>query len=143
MLYYRRPTPQKYRARTQGKAPPHPFHSRPIVLFFSDEAGGEPHVGGGVQGRRRKLWGRRCPRPAAGAPGAAAHEAGSEPHAGGDVRGLAASSGPAVSPTWVAAHEAGTEPHVGSHELRGDGELQSAVGDRRAVRPRWCWNGIF
>ena len=71
------------------------------------------------------------------------HEAGSEPHAGGDVRGLAASSGPAGSPALVAAHEAGTEPHVGSHELRGDGELQSAVGDRRAVRPRWCWNGIF
>ena len=82
-----------------------------------------------MQGRRRKLWGRRCPRPAAGAPGAAAHEAGSEPHAGGDVRGLAASSGPAVSPAWVAAHEAGSEPHVGSHEL------QSAVGDQRAVRP--------
>ena len=45
------------------------------------------------------------------------------------MRGLAASSGPAVSPAWVAAHEAGSEPHVGSHEL------QSAVGDQRAVRP--------
>ena len=115
MLYYRRPTPQKYRARTQGKAPPHPFHSRPIVLFFSDEAGSEPRVGGGGSS------GGRCPRPAAGA---VAHEAGSEPHADGDVRGLAASSRPAVSPAWVAAHEAGSEPHVGSHELQ--------VGGRRS-----------
>ena len=72
MLYYRRPTPQKYRARTQGKAPPHPFHSRPIVLFFSDEAGGEPRVGGGgssggggARGRPQELRERRRTRPAA------------------------------------------------------------------------------
>ena len=72
---------------------------------------------------------------AAEALGAVVPEAGRGSSGSGDVRGLAASSGPAVSPTWVAANEAGTEPHVGSHELRGDGELQSAVGDQRAVRP--------